>query len=122
MVCGDLPEGLQGGVRLQRLGDVLGALSTDAVVPDTASESQKDTLGGADSRETMRGDVLERGEGLVRLKTLRNVLGALSTNAIGTHTASESHRETSRGADSRKMMRGSVLELGDATRGRNNPW
>ena len=51
MVCGDLPEGLQGGVRLQRLGDVLGALSTDAVVPDTASESQKDTSGGADSRE-----------------------------------------------------------------------
>ena len=65
MVCGDLLEGLQGGVRLQRLGDVLGALSTDAVGPDTASESQKDTSGGADGREMMCGGVLERGEGPV---------------------------------------------------------
>ena len=49
MVCGDLPELLEGGVALERRRDVLGALITDAVVPDTASESQKDTSGGADT-------------------------------------------------------------------------
>ena len=49
MMCGDLPEDLQGGVGLQRLRDVLGALITDAVAPQTASESQKDTSGGIDT-------------------------------------------------------------------------
>ena len=38
--CVNLPEGLQGGVRLQRLGDVLCALSTDAVLVETASGSR----------------------------------------------------------------------------------
>ena len=90
IVCGDLQQLLQGGVGLQRLGDVPGALSTDAVVPDTASESQKDTSGGADGRETMCGDLLEDLEGRVRLQTLRNVLRALITNRIAPQTASES--------------------------------
>ena len=45
---------------------------------------------GADGREMVRGSVLEGGEGLVRLQALRNVLGALITNAIVAQTASES--------------------------------
>ena len=48
---GSVLERLQGGVGLQRLRNMLGALSTDPVGPDTASESQKDTSGGADGRE-----------------------------------------------------------------------
>ena len=40
--------------------------------------------------EMMRGGVLEQGEGLVRLKTLRNVLCALITDAVAVETASES--------------------------------
>ena len=56
----------------------------------------------------MRGSVLEGLEGLVRLKTLRNVLGALITDAVVVQTASESQKETSRGADGREMMCGSV--------------
>ena len=58
----------------------------------------------------MRGDVPERGEGRVRLQALRNVLGALSTDAVASKTASESRKYTSRGADGREMMRGGVPE------------
>ena len=47
-VCGNVLERSEGGVGLECLRDVLGALITDAVVPQTASESQKDTSGGAD--------------------------------------------------------------------------
>ena len=46
--------------------------------------------GGADGRETMCGGVLERGEGLVLLQALRDVLRALITNRIAPQTASES--------------------------------
>ena len=51
MMCGDLLEPLEGLVRFETLRNVLCALGTDAVVLDTASESQTDTSGGADSRE-----------------------------------------------------------------------
>ena len=79
MVCGDLPELLEGGVALERRRDVLGTLITDAVGTHTASESQKDTSGGADGRKTASSSVLQKGEGRVRLQALRNVLGALGT-------------------------------------------
>ena len=36
---GGVLEGMEGGVGLQRLGDVLGALRTDTVAVETASES-----------------------------------------------------------------------------------
>ena len=36
---GGVPEGLEGGVGLQRLRDVLGALCTNVVLIETASES-----------------------------------------------------------------------------------
>ena len=39
MVCGDLPELLEGGVALERRRDVLGALITDAVAEQTTSGS-----------------------------------------------------------------------------------
>ena len=48
-VCGSVLELLEGLVRLERLGDVLGAFITDAVVIHTASESRKDTSEGADT-------------------------------------------------------------------------
>ena len=80
---------------------MLGALSTDAVDPDTASESQKDTSRGIDSWGRMRGSVLERLQGGVGLQRLRNMLGALSTDPVGPDTASESQKDTSGGADSR---------------------
>ena len=92
---------------------MLGALSTNFVVAHTASESQKETSGGADGRETMRGGVLERLKGGVGLQRLGDVLGALMTDAVVLETASESRMGTSGGADSRKMARGSVLELGE---------
>ena len=41
--CGDIRQRLQGRVGLERLGNVLGALCTDLVVPDAASESRKKT-------------------------------------------------------------------------------
>ena len=89
-MCGDVLERSEGGDGLECLRDVFGALITDAVAPQTASESQKDTSGGADGRETMCGDLLEDLEGRVRLQTLRNVLRALITNRIAPQTASES--------------------------------
>ena len=96
-MCGDLPELLEGGVALERRRDVLGALITDAVAPDTASESRKDSSGGADSRETMCDDVLEGGEGRVLLQALRNILGALITDAVVPQTAIESKTTNVRG-------------------------
>ena len=38
----DVLQRLQGGVSLERLGDVLGALSTDGIGPHTARERQKE--------------------------------------------------------------------------------
>ena len=55
--------------------------------------------GGADGRETMCGDVLERSEGGVGLECLRDMLGALITDVVLTKTASESRKDTSGGAD-----------------------
>ena len=89
MMRGDLLEGLEGLVRLKTLRNVLGALITDAVGPETASESQTGTSGGADGGETMCGGVLERGEGLVLLQALRDVLRALITNRIVPQTRSQ---------------------------------
>ena len=43
---GGVPEGLEGGVGLQCLRDVLGALRTDVVVFQAAKESRMDVLGG----------------------------------------------------------------------------
>ena len=50
-VCGDLPEGLQGGVRLQRLGDVLCTLNTNVVVLEPVNEGQMEASAGSDGRE-----------------------------------------------------------------------
>ena len=50
-VCGGALELLQGRVRLERLGEVLGALRTDAVVEQTASEGAFRVSAAIDSRE-----------------------------------------------------------------------
>ena len=89
---------------------MLGALRTDAVAPDTASESQKDTSGGADSRKTARGSVLELGESLIDGEGLGDVLCSLCTNIVVPQTANGSQNQTSEGADSRKTMGGGVPE------------
>ena len=47
--CGNVQQRPQGGVGLERLGDVLGALRTDAVAIETASESREEPSGAADS-------------------------------------------------------------------------
>ena len=48
-VRGSVLERLEGGVGLQRLGDVLGALCTELVVTQTAIESKTQTSGGIDT-------------------------------------------------------------------------
>ena len=48
---GNVLELLQGGVGLEGVRDVLCLLSIKPIVVQTASESQKETSGGADSRE-----------------------------------------------------------------------
>ena len=95
--CSSVLERSEGGVGLECLRDVLGALCTELVVTQTAIESKTQTSGGADSRKMMRGSVLELGEGLVRLKTLGKVLGALCTNAVILQTANGSQNQTSGG-------------------------
>ena len=50
-VHGNVLELLQGGVGLEGVRDVLCRLSIKPVIGQTASESQKETSGGADSRE-----------------------------------------------------------------------
>ena len=97
-MCGDVLERGEGGVGLECLRDVLGALITDAVAPQTASESQKDTSGGADSRKTARGSVLELGEGLIDGEGLGDVLCSLCTNVVVKQTANGSQNQTSEGA------------------------
>ena len=70
-VRGSVLERLEGGVGLQRLGDVLGALCTELVVTQTAIESKTQTSGGADTFVRKRthggnqagGSVLELSEG-----------------------------------------------------------
>ena len=50
-MCGDVLEHGEGGVGLERLRDVLGALGTHAIAIEAASESQHKTLLAADSKE-----------------------------------------------------------------------
>ena len=76
---------------------MLCALSTNLVVAHTASESQKETSGGADSREMMCGDLQQLLQAGVGLQRLGDVLGALITDAVAVETASESQKDTSRG-------------------------
>ena len=72
---------------------------------------EKQTSAAADSRKTMCGGVLERGEGLVLLQALRDVLCALCTELVVLQTANGSQKQTSAAADSRETMRSGVLEL-----------
>ena len=69
-VCGDVLECGEGGVGLERLRNVLCALSTNAVKFEAVSESRKHTSRGADGREMACCGVLEGGEGLVLLQGL----------------------------------------------------
>ena len=48
-MCDNVLEPLQGGIALERFRDVLGTLRTNAVVAETASETQKDTSRGPET-------------------------------------------------------------------------
>ena len=50
-MCGGALELLEGRVRLERLGDVLGALRTETVVLETASDGKIRVSAALDSRE-----------------------------------------------------------------------
>ena len=103
-MCGDVLQLLQGGVALERFSDVLGALCTNLIVVQAARGSRAQemhTSGGADSREMVCGGVpegLERGVGLERR---RDMLCALTADAVPPNTANGSQMQTSGGADSR---------------------
>ena len=98
-MCSDVLELLQGGVGLEGVRDVLCRLSIELVEGHTASESQKETSGGADGRERVCGDVLELLQGGVGREGVREVLCRLSIKPVGVQTASKSQKETSGGAD-----------------------
>ena len=66
-MCGSILELGEGLIDGEGLGDVLCSLCTDVVVPQTANGSQTQTSEGADSRKTMRGDLLEDLQGGVGL-------------------------------------------------------
>ena len=59
-----------------------------------------DASGGADSRRTVCGGILEHPQGRVGLEGVRDVLCRLSIKAVVAQTASEAKKETSGGADS----------------------
>ena len=50
-MCGGALELLEGRIRLERLGDVLGALRTETVVLETASDGKIRVSAALDSRE-----------------------------------------------------------------------
>ena len=58
----------------------------------------------------MCGDVLELLQGGVGLEGVRDVLCRLSIEPVEAQTASESQKEASRGADSRRTVCGGILE------------
>ena len=74
------------------------------------SKSQRETSGGADSRNMVCGGVLEHGEGFVLLQAFRKMLRALWSELVGRQTANGSRNKTSTGADGRKMACSGVRE------------
>ena len=66
---------------------MLGGLCIEVIDGQTAKQNPITVSGGADSRQAVRGGVLERGEGLVLLQALREVLGGLSIEFIRAQTA-----------------------------------
>ena len=80
-------DALQRCIDLEHVSDVLRALIFEAIQCDAANEGAYAVSGGADSRQALRGGVLERSEGLVLLQALREVLGGLSIEVIRAQTA-----------------------------------
>ena len=107
-----IQDGGEGGVRLERLGQVLRARGTDVVAPEPANEERGMVLRGIDSKEGQAGSVLERGEGLVESEPLRESLGALGTKFVRFETAKERRGAMSKGIDSKAGgPRAHILEL-----------
>ena len=66
-MAGSVLEDFEARVCLERLAERPCTLWTDAVAVETANGGQLSVSGGADSRQALRGGVLERSEGLILL-------------------------------------------------------
>ena len=86
-------ELLEGGVGGNGVSHVLCPLWLELVVRETVHEGHSRTLEGIDSKEGQAGSVLERGEGLVESKPLRESLGALGTELIAAHAAQRTQQD-----------------------------
>ena len=109
--CGGALELLERQVRLEGLREVLYALSTDAVVPETASDGEIRVSAAADSRNWACGGVLERRESLVCLEALCDVLCALRTQLVVIEAANRGKLGVLAAADSRIQACSGVLEV-----------
>ena len=74
---------------------MLGSLSIQRAVAETAIERQIDTSMGLDSRKRVCGGVLEGGEGFVLPQALRKVPGGLGIEVVARQAASASRMEAS---------------------------
>ena len=64
---GGVLERSEGLVLLQALREVLGGLCIEVIAAQTAKQDPITVSGGADSRQAVRGGVLERSEGRILL-------------------------------------------------------
>ena len=62
-----IPDALQRFIDLQHVSDVLCALDSELIPRQAVNEGAYAVSGGADSRQAVRGGVLERSEGLILL-------------------------------------------------------
>ena len=97
-MCSSVLEGSEGGVALEPLRDVLGALSTDFVVSQTARTKSKHCQRALTVGIKAGGGVQQRLEGAVDFEALREMLGALISDAVASQTAYKK-RALSAGAD-----------------------
>ena len=109
-MSGSIPNAGEGGVRLEEVCHDLRAINTELVASNAANENQTKASGGADGKKRVHGNVLELLQGGVGLEGVRDVLCRLSIKPVVAQTASESQKETSGGADSRRTVCCSVLE------------
>ena len=100
--CGVL-EVFERGIRLERLGEMLGTFRTDAIAVETAKEGRNGVLAAADSRFRAYGGVLERLQRGIGLEALREVFGGLSVEIVISEAASRGKTRVLAAADSREQ-------------------
>ncbi len=102
-------------VRRERLGDVFRTVHAELVhaeiVPFEAESNGANAVSAAaDSRESVRSGVLERGERLVDGKGVREVLGTVCTKLVAVESVDERRIAVSAAADSQIWAVGGILE------------